>query len=181
MSKKSIGIEKETYVYDGDYIKVKEKSGWQYVVEPDCVIAVPHLVDYDEVLVRKEFVPPFQEKHPEQEFFLTMISGTMEDGETPVDTLIRELQEEAGVLLNTTYMNYERWGEFFSNKGNSSKYHIFYLPLGINDFQKIKATGDGSKTEEISKTVRVNTKYVESLVPSDLISAFCLEKLKGKL
>lgn len=181
LSKQKIGIEKDTYTYEGDYIKIKEREGWEYVVEPDSVIAIPHLIDYDEILIRKEYVPAFHEKHPENEFFLTMISGTIKDGETPVDTLIRELQEEAGVLLNTTYMNYERWGEFFTNKGNSSKFHIFYIPLNINDFQKVKATGDGTKYEEMSKTTRVNTKYIDSLKGSDMVTAYCLEKLKGKL
>ncbi len=181
ISKQKIGIEKEDYNYEGDYIKVKEKEGWEYVTEQDCVIAIPHLLDFDEIMVRKEWIPPFQDRHPNQEFFLTMISGTMEDGETPVDTLIRELQEEAGILLNTTYMNYERWGELFFTKGNNSKCHIFYLPLNLNDFQKVKATGDGSKSEDISKTTRVNTKYIESLQPSDLLTAYCLEKMKSKL
>lgn len=181
MSKQKIGIDKEDYVYDGDYIKVKERDGWQYVTERDCVIAIPHLLDFEEIMIRKEWIPPFQDRHPNQEFFLTMISGTMEDGETPVDTLIRELQEEAGILLNTTYMKYERWGELFTNKGNSSKCHIFYLPLNINDFQKVRAVGDGSKSEDISKTTRVNVKYIDSLKPSDLLTAFCLEKMKSKI
>ena len=181
ISSKKVGIDKVDYNYKGDYIKVVEKDGWEYVSDADCIIAIPHLLDFDEIMIRKEWITPFQDRHPNQEFFLTMISGTIEDGETPVNTLIRELQEEAGILLNTTYMNYERWGELFFSKGNNSKCHIFYLPLKINDFQKVKASGDGSKTEDISKTTRVNTKYIESLKPSDLITAFCLEKLKTKI
>ncbi len=175
-----LSIEKVDFLYDG-YIKVKSKDGWEYVSESDCVVAIVHLLDFNEILLRKEIVPPFQERHPEQEFFLTIISGTMKDGENPVQTITRELVEEAGILLNTTYMDYEKWGEYFWNKGNTSKCNIFYMPLRINDYRKVQATGDGSEFEKQSKTVRIDLKYLESLKPSDLVTALCLEKMKGKI
>ncbi len=168
----------DNIIYSGDYITIKSKDGWEYVSENDCVIAVPHLLDFNELLIRKEDVPPFKDRHPNQDFFITMISGTIEDNELPINTMIRELQEEAGILLNTTYMNYEKWGEFFFNKANSSKCHIYYLPLRVNDFQKVIATTDGSLSESKSKTIRLDVKYLDSLKPSDLLSAFCIEKMK---
>ena len=56
-----------------------------------------------------------------------------------------------------------------------------YFDENSNDFQKVKATGDGSKSEDLSKTVRINTKYLEALIPSDLLTALCIEKLKAKV
>jgi 8-oxo-dGTP pyrophosphatase MutT (NUDIX family) len=178
--KDKLPIEKEDFLYDG-YIKVKEKSGWEYVSEKDCAIALVHLLDFDEILLRKEIVPPFNDKYPEQEFFLTVISGTIETGENPIQTITRELVEEAGILLNTTYMNYESWGKYFYCKGNSSQCHIYYIPLRTNDFRKVEASGDGSDFEEKSKTVRIDTKYLQALKPSDLITSLCIEKMKSKI
>jgi len=170
----------EDFVYDG-YIKVKSKDGWEYVKESDCAIALVHLLDFNEILLRKEIVPPFQERHPNQEFFLTIISGTIDGNETPVQTITRELIEEAGVSLNTNYNGFEKMGEYFWCKGNTSKCHIFYIPLRTNDFQKVYAKGDGSETEKLSKTVRVDLKYLDSLKPSDLVTSLCLQFIKNKI
>ncbi len=178
IEKKVNTIEKVDYLYDG-YLKVKSKNGWEYVVENDCSVAMVHLIDLNEILIRKEIVPPFQERHAGQEFFLTTISGTMKEGESPIQTITRELVEEAGIQLNTNYTGYESWGEFFWCKGNTSKCHIFYMPLRVNDFRKVNASGDGSDFEKNSKTVRVDLKYLDALKPSDLLTAYCLEKMKS--
>ncbi len=173
-------IKTEDFLYDG-YIKVKSKDGWEYVSEGDCTVAMVHLLDFNEILLRKEVVPPFNERHPSQEFFLTIISGTMKDGESAIQTITRELVEEAGILLNTQYTGYESWGEYFWNKGNTSKCNVFYMPLRINDFRKVEASGDGSEFEKQSKTVRIDLKYLDALKPSDLITALCIERMKSKI
>ena len=173
-------IDKDDFKYDG-YLKVKEKDGWEFVVENDCVVAMVHLLDFNEILLRKEIIPPFQERYPSQEYFLTIISGTMENNETPIQTITRELVEEAGILLNTNYSSYEDWGNLFFSKGNIAKCHIFYIPLRVNDFRKVEANGDGSDFEKKSSTVRIDLKYLNSLKPSDLITQLCLLKIKDKI
>jgi 8-oxo-dGTP pyrophosphatase MutT (NUDIX family) len=175
-------VEKEEeFVYDGEYLKIKERDGWQFVTESDCVIGLVHLLDFDEIILRKEWIPPYQDREPSSEYFLTMLSGTIEEDEKPIDTLKRELEEEAGIRLNTLYSSEEYLGEYFMTKGNSAKYHIYYIPLWTNEFQKIQAVGDGSDAEEKSSTIRVNTAYLSTLKPSDIITAYCLEKIKEKI
>ena len=178
--KDKLPIEKEDYLYDG-YLKLKEKDGYEYICENDCAISIVHLLDFNEILLRKEIIPPFNDKYPDKEFFLTVLSGTIEKGENPIQTITRELVEEAGILLNTTYMNYESWGKYFYNKSNASQCHIYYIPLRTNEFRKVEVSGDGSELEKRSSTVRVDIKYLEALKPSDLVTSYCLLKLKSKI
>lgn len=168
-------------VYDGDYLKVKTVDGWEFVEEKDCVIVLPHFVNFDEIILRKEQVPPFNTRVSDQEHFLTVVSGTMEAGEEPTDTLVRELQEETGIMLNTGFQGWKKLGEYFWNKGNNAKCHLYYLPITTSDFQKVAASGDGSKAEENSITVRVSLDYIDSLRPSDLVTELILMKLKEEI
>lgn len=164
--------------YDG-YLKVKEKDGYEFVVESDCVIMIPHLLEYDEFLFRKKLIPPYTYSLPNKEMFLTTVSGTIDNNEKPIDTLKRELIEECGIKLNSTYNNFVNYGDFFMTKGNSAKYHIFYIPLNRNDYTIVPITGDGSEAEKHSKTIRVDKKILTAIIPSDIITAFCIEKIKN--
>lgn len=173
-------IEDTDFKYDG-YLKVKELDGWEFVVEADCAIMIPHIIDFDEFIFRKEYVPPYQYAEPNKQFFLTIVSGTMEKGESAKDTVIRELQEECGIKLNTTYNGFVHFGDYFMSKGNSAKYHVYYIPLQKNDFTIVTATGDGSEAEEKSSNIRIDKKNLIYLKPSDTITAYCIEKILNEL
>lgn len=180
LTKKSKNGKEDEIKYDG-YLKVLDSDGWEYVEEKDCVVVIPHLVNFDEILLRKEVVPPFNSRIPDQEHFITVVSGTMEGTEKPEETLVRELREETGIKLNTGFQGWKKWGSFFWNKGNNSRCHLFYLPLTISDFQKVSITGDGSEFEKKSTTFRIDIKYLDSLKPSDLITQTMLLYLKKEL
>lgn len=176
----SLEPEDEKYLWEGNYLKIKEIEGWEAVMENDMVIILPHLIDYNEILLRKESIPPF--KHVDgREFFLTVISGTIEKNEKPEKTIFRELEEEAGIRLNTGYKSYKKWNELFVSKGNTAKVHIYYLPLHNYDFTTVYATGDGSKTEAKSSSIRIDLKYLNNLNPCDLVTSLSIEYLKIEL
>lgn len=168
-------------IFDGDYIKVKTVDGWEFVEDSDCVVVLPHLVNFDEIILRKEVIPAFNTREPNPEHFLTVVSGTMEAGEDPTETLIREVREETGMMLNTGFQGWKKWGEYFWSKGSNSKCHLYYLPLTMSDFQRVAASGDGSELEANSKSVRVDMEKIDSLRPSDLVSELLLMKLKEEI
>jgi 8-oxo-dGTP pyrophosphatase MutT (NUDIX family) len=170
----------EDYVWQGDYLKIKNIEGWDVVVENDCVLILPYLIDTDEIILRKEVIPPFKFKTG-QDFFLTGISGTIENNESVEETLFRELQEEAGIKLNTGYKQFKKWSETFFNKGNTAKCHIYYVPLYNYDYITVMAKGDGSEEEAKSTAVRVNIKYLNNLKPSDLATTLALEFFKNEI
>ena len=94
----------EALVYDG-YIKVRKEDDYEYVVESDCVVCLIYVKDEGYVLMRSEPVPPWSHKYKNKVQklsgnFLTLVSGTIEEGETPQACLRRELYEEAGLVLN---------------------------------------------------------------------------------
>ena len=180
VSNRSIKEEIKT-IYDGEYMNIKATDGWEFVEEKDCVIVLPHLINFNEIILRKENVPPFNTREPNKEHFLTVVSGTMEAGEDPTETLVRELKEETGIMLNTGFKGWTKWGEYFWNKGNNSKCHVYYLPITTSDFQKVVAKGDGSVSEDKSITVRIDLSYIESLRPSDLITEMVLSKFRDKI
>jgi hypothetical protein len=53
--------------------------------------------------------------------------------------------------------------------------------LTERDYEEVVAKGDGSKIEEMSKSVKVDVRYLNSLNPSDLITDYMLMKFKEYL
>ena len=69
----------------------------------------------------------------------------------------------------------------YISKSNSAKYHPAIITLTERDYHEIVASGDGSKAEELSKSVKVDLKYINSIISSDLITEFMLMKVKEYL
>ena len=67
------------------------------------------------------------------------------------------------------------------NKGTVDKYYPYLIPLTERDFHEVVAKGDGTKVEDLSKSVKVDVKYIKSLNPSDLITDYMLMKIKEYL
>ena len=75
----------------------------------------------------------------------------------------------------------EEMKPLFMTKGTANKYYPYILTLTERDYHEVIAKGDGSKAEDISKSVKVDVKYIKSLNPSDLITDYMLMKIKEYL
>jgi co-chaperonin GroES (HSP10) len=53
--------------------------------------------------------------------------------------------------------------------------------LNEKDYQEVMAKGDGSKAESMSKAVKIDLKYLDSVNFSDLASAYMVLKAKEYL
>lgn len=177
---KKKAAEPSNVLFKGEYMSVISADGWEVVQEKDCVVMLAHMVDFDEILLRKEDIPSYRLRK-QQTHFLTALSGTIEAGEDHSATIVRELEEEAGIRLNTNYKSFKKWSSLFISKGSSAQYHLYYIPLKMGEFTKVGAPGDGSQAEENSSTLRVDLKYLNSLNVSDTVTELLLQYLRNEI
>ena len=172
----------EGVVYQNDYITVKEKNDWTYVVEKDMIVVMPYVKDEGYVYLRSENVPPWKEKYSGTDFgkvsqYLTVISGTIEDGEEPHQTLRRELYEESGIILSQFY-NFNIEGPYFLSKGGSGAFYICLMELNYNDYKLVAAPGDGTKHEKEARTIKLSIAEFDNIKINDMVTKLLIDKLK---
>ncbi len=171
---------KDKVLYDGEHYSIVEYEDWSIILEKDAVVCIPYLIETNQFIIRHEYIPPFKYADG-QEYHITVLSGGIERGETVEKALVRELEEEAGIVLREDYQIDDDLKPLFISKSNTNKYHPFILPLNEKDYHEVVAKGDGSKAESLSKSVKVDAKYIDSLNVSDLITDYMLLKLKEYL
>ncbi len=167
---------KEEVLYSDKSIKVIDFEDWSIIKEKDLVVCIPYLIESNEIIMRYEYIPTYKYVDG-QEYHLTLVGGQVEKDETIESAMLRELEEEAGIIINENY-KLEPLKPLYMTKGNTTKVHPFIIPLNEREFQEIIATTDGSKVEKMSKPVKLSAKFINSLKTSDLITDYMLLKLK---
>lgn len=170
---------KDVVTYSDDRLKIIKYEDWSIIRAKDSVICIPYLIESNEIILRHEYVPTFKYAG-DQEYHVTVIAGGIEYGETPDQAMLRELEEEAGIVLRDDY-KLDAEGPIFLCKGIADKFYLYVLPLNERDYHEVVARGDGSVAEEKSKSVKVSAKYIDSLKPSEIITQYMLLKVKDYL
>lgn len=170
---------KEDVLFSTDNLKVLKVEDWNVVKEKDLVVCIPYLIETNQIILRYEYIPTFKYVDG-QEYHVTVISGGIETDETVERALLRELEEEAGIVIREDF-KFESMKPLFVSKGNTNKYYPYIITLNERDYHEVIAKGDGSRAEKMSKSVKVNIKYINSLNTSDLITDYMLLKLKEYL
>ena len=171
--------EEDKVLYDGEHFQVIQYEDWSVLKEKDVVVCIPYLIETNQLILRQEYIPSFKYADG-KEYHVTLVCGGIEQGETPDKAILRELEEEAGIVVKEGY-KLEPLKPFFISKSSSNKYYPYIIPLNEREYDEVVAKGDGSKVEEMSKSVKVDAKYIDSLNASDLITDYMLLKLKEYL
>ncbi len=166
----------EDVKFENDYITIVEYEGWSIVDTADMVVCIVYLIEQNRFILRHEYIPTF--KYVEgQEYHMTVLSGTMEKGEDPKQTLLREIEEEAGIVVSPE-VEIEFMKPLFLSKGNTAKYHPAIVTLTESDYHEVTPKGDGSEVEDKSKTAKLELRYLSAINSSDLITDYLVEKFK---
>lgn len=166
-------------LYSDDFIDIVKFDDWSIIKQPDYAVCIIYLIEEDQFILRHEYIPTFNFVD-KQEYHLTVLSGTIEDGETADQTIIREIEEEAGIVLSADF-KIEFMKPLFISKGQTSKYYPCIITLTEKDYHEVIAKTDGSKAEKLSKSIKLDKKYINSVNTSDMITEFMIEKFKRYL
>jgi len=177
--KNEIKPDKDNVLFDGGHLSVVEYEDWSVIKEPDFVVCIIYLIEEEQFLLRHEYIPTFKMVDG-QEYHMTVLSGTMKEGETPEKSLLREIEEEAGIVIRPDF-KIEFSKPLFLSKGHASKYHPTIITLTERDYHEVISKGDGSKAEKMSQSVKLDKKYINSINASDLITEYMMLKFKEYL
>ena len=166
-------------VFSDEHFSIIKYDDWSIIKSNDSIICIPILIETNQIIMRYEYIPTFKYATG-QDYHLTLVAGGIEKGEDPKTALFRELEEEAGIVVREDYL-VEDMKPLFATKGSTSKYYPFILPLNERDYHEVIAKGDGSKAEALSKAVKVDIKFLDSLNPSDIITEYMILKVKEYL
>ena len=167
-------------LFNNDHFSIVKYEDWSVLKTNDSIICIPILIETNQIVLRYEYIPTFKYASG-QEYHLTIIAGTIEKGEDPKTCLLRELEEEAGIVLREDYVIEDEMKPLYSSKSTTNKIYPFILPLNERDYHEVIAKGDGSKSESLSKSVKVDIKQIGNLNTSDIITEYMLLKLKEYL
>lgn len=92
----------------------------EVVKHPGGVVAVPVLEDGRLVLVR-------QFRYPLQKYILELPAGKLDSGQTPLETMKRELEEETGYRAEAVRYEFS----FYTSPGFSDEIIHFFLATGL--------------------------------------------------
>ena len=171
-------------LWAGDHLSVisPDDAPYEAVYEPDAVHVIPVDVKTSELFIRRETCPPYTVRDTaDYAQFQTVVSGGIDEGETPEEAAIREVREELGIDLSTA--EYELIPLTPQNipftKNTVSRVTLFALMLFSYEIRD--AEGDGTPYEELSTFERVPIQQIDEILLSDqcdLLLHVAVSKLK---
>jgi len=127
----------------------------------------------DEVYWRSEYNPAHAASNEEYNYY--PFSATIEDGEIPVKSVERKIEEEAGLLVSKMDVLYR--GYFFESKHIASRVHLFIVE--IKEAKKVEPRTGRTYWKSFGKTLATKNKnaFYEELSKKIIETSISLEYL----
>ncbi|MGA2260555.1 MAG: NUDIX hydrolase [Acidobacteriota bacterium] len=123
---KVVDVEVDTVRLPSGKIVIRE-----VVKHPGGVVAIPVLEDGKLLLIR-------QFRYPLQKFILEFPAGKLDSGQSPLDTVKRELEEETGYRAEVTHYEFS----FHTSPGFCNEIIHLFLASGLTQFKQRLEDGE---------------------------------------
>lgn len=178
-------IPEDEFLFNGKHLDIVKYKDTEILQTKDKVAILPYFRDEATFLMRLEYTPAYMYKNRGTKLrnitnYLTVITGGIDEGETPEQTIRRELYEEGGIVLNNLFQ-FDIQGPFFVDKFSTSQIWVCLLELPVNTYRQVKPPTDGSKHEQLSKCIRISIGDINSIVHNDLLSKYLIDKLINRI
>ncbi|GAB4381382.1 MAG: NUDIX hydrolase [Elainellaceae cyanobacterium] len=147
--------------FDFEVIRLRLPNGaegdWECIRHPGGALAIPVTADGKLVLVR-------QYRFAAQGRLLEFPAGTVEPGETPLETVQREIQEETGYRAN----QWQTLGKFFLAPGYSDE--IIYAFLAT-ELEQLEVQLAQDEDEDIEVVLMTPTELEQAILAGESVDA----------
>lgn len=167
-------------LWEGEYVSVvsPKEHPYESLHEINGIMVIP--IVKNRIGIRKELVPPYLLKDETgKDFYYTVISGGVEEGESPEETTTRELQEEAGIKFKSPKIT-EIFREMPVCKSTDMRMTFFIYE--DDEYTLEEPEGDGTEYEDIAETIWITLDQFKEVINKDnidflLFSAYYFLKL----
>lgn len=154
-------------LWEGEYVSVvsPKEHPYENLHEINGIMVIP--IVRDKIGIRKELVPPYLLKDETgKDFYYTVLSGGVEEGEAPEEAADREIKEEAGIEFKSPKIT-EVFREMPVCKSTDMRMTFFIYADDEYDYETPE--GDGTELEEIAETIWVTLEEFKEIINQDNI------------
>jgi ADP-ribose pyrophosphatase len=152
------------YVVDVErYDGATRQTSWEVMERGNAVAVLGHDPVRDEVVLANEFRPGVLVAG-EYPFRDNLVAGSIESGETAIEAAVREMQEEAGLALNSPVLIHP--GAYVSSGGTSEKISLVYGIVDTRDAGGVH--GNAAEHEDILTVIIPASVFIERVRSGDI-------------